>query len=89
MAVKTKRIEIRADPESESRIARAASMRQMSVSSFVLGAAGREAEQVLRETERTVMPTEQFDALMASLDLADHAPRLKEVAQAPRSFERV
>lgn len=79
---------MRADPESEARIARAAATRQMSVSSFVLGAADREAEQVLHDTEQTVMPAEQFDALMASLDVADRAPRLKKEARHRRSFER-
>ncbi|MFO1511291.1 MAG: DUF1778 domain-containing protein [Steroidobacteraceae bacterium] len=88
MATKIKRIEMRADAASEARIARAAALRRMSVSAFVLAAAGREADRVLRDAEQTVMPAEQFDALMASLDVADRAPRLEQAARGRRAFER-
>src|SRR5664280_2523294 len=66
MAVKTCRIEMRADPESEERIAQAAAARQQSVSTFVLAAAVREADMVLARADVTLMPVEQFDALMDS-----------------------
>jgi uncharacterized protein (DUF1778 family) len=88
VATRTKRIEMRADAASEARIARAAAVQRMSVSAFVLGAAGREADRVLRESEQTVLSNEQFDALMASLDVADRAPRLKDTAGDGRAFER-
>ncbi len=88
MATKAKRIEMRADADSESRIARAAALQRVSVSAFVLGAAGREAERVLSEVDQTVMPAEQFDALMASLDVADAAPQMRRVARRKRAFER-
>lgn len=88
MATRTKRIEMRADPESEARIARAAALQQMSVSAFVLGAAGREAERVLSRGDQTVMSAAQFEELMASLDVADGAPRLRKAARAPRPFQR-
>jgi len=80
---------MRADPEREAKIARAAAIRQMSVSSFVLGAADREAEQVLLETGQTAMPSEQFDELMSSLDAPDKAPRMKRTAGTRRAFERM
>lgn len=88
MAARTKRIEMRADAESEARIARAAALQRLSVSAFVLGAAGREADRVLSEADQTVMPAAQFDALMASLDIADRAPQLRKVARRKRAFER-
>jgi uncharacterized protein (DUF1778 family) len=88
MARRTKRIEMRADPESEARITRAAALQSVSVSAFVLGAAGREADRVLSESDQTIMSSEQFDALMASLDLPDAAPRLADVARRPRQFTR-
>lgn len=87
MATRTKRIEMRADPESEAKIARAAALQQLSISAFVLGAAGREAERVLKRDEQTIMPAGQFDELMSSLDVAEDAPRLRKAARAPRSFE--
>lgn len=79
---------MRADEESEARIARAAALRRMSVSAFVLGAAGREADRVLSEVDQTVMPAEQFDVLMASLDTGDRAPQLRKAARRKRAFDR-
>lgn len=69
---------MRADPESDALISRAAAAEQLSVSAFVLGAAVREAERVLGRADQTLMPAEQFDALVASLDAADRAPRLTQ-----------
>lgn len=88
MAVRTKRIEMRADAESEARISRAAALQRVSVSAFVLGAANRAADDVLSHADQSVMPAEQFDALMASLDVADRAPQLRKVARRKRAFER-
>lgn len=88
MAVRTKRIEMRADAESEARISRAAALQSVSVSAFVLGAANRAADDVLGQVDQTVMPAEQFDALMGSLDLADRAPQLRRAARRKRAFER-
>jgi uncharacterized protein (DUF1778 family) len=88
MALKTHRIEMRADPESEELIARAAALRKESVSAFVLGAARREADVLLARADLTLMPVEQFDALMASLDTSDEAPALRRAAQERRRFTR-
>ena len=64
---------MRADPASEERISRAAHIQDLSVSAFVLGAATREADRVLGRADQTLIPAEQFDALVASLDRADPA----------------
>ncbi len=48
----------------------------------------RTGQRVIRVAGQTSMPTELFDALMASLDIPDRAPRLKKEAVGPRSFER-
>jgi uncharacterized protein (DUF1778 family) len=80
MAAKTRRIEMRADPDSEARIARAAALRSESVSAFVLGAAAREANVVLARADVTMMPAEQFDALLDALDTPDAAPALRRAA---------
>ena len=88
MAAKTSRIEMRADPDSEARIAQAAAMLHLSVSAFVPSAAVREADIVLARADTTLMPAEQFDALMSSLELPDEAPRLLEAATRPRRFSR-
>jgi uncharacterized protein (DUF1778 family) len=88
MAVKTRRIEMRADPDSEQRIAQAAAARRQSVSTFVLAAAVREADRVLARADVTLMPAAQFDALMDSLEIPDQAPRLLQAAGRPRRFTR-
>lgn len=87
MAVKTRRIEMRADAETDRRIALAAQMTRQSVSAFVLGAARTEADRLLAEQD-TTMPAEQFDALIASLDHADPAPALSRIGAQPARFQR-
>jgi uncharacterized protein (DUF1778 family) len=87
MAEKSRRIELRADPETDRRIALAAQMTHQSVSSFVRGAARVEADRLLAEQD-TTMPAEQFDALIASLDHADRAPTLSRLGARPAAFDR-
>jgi uncharacterized protein (DUF1778 family) len=88
MPARTKRIEMRADPDSEALITAAAAARRMSVSAFVLGAATDEAGRVLGRSDLTLMPADQFDALVAALDEPDEAPRLASAAQTPRRYRR-
>jgi uncharacterized protein (DUF1778 family) len=88
MAAKTQRIEMRTDPVSEERIVLAAQAAHMSVSAFVLEAATSAADRMLARSDTTVMPAEQFDALIASLDVADEAPQLSQLASRPRRFIR-
>jgi uncharacterized protein (DUF1778 family) len=85
---KTRRIEMRADLQSEALIARAAAAAGQSVSAFVLGAAVREADQILARADTTVMSAEQFDALIATLETPDRADRLATAASAARRFVR-
>lgn len=86
MAVKSRRIEMRTDPDSEQRITKAAAVRQESVSAFVLAAAVREADHVLARADVTPMPAEQFDELINALDTPDPAPALTRTAARPRRF---
>lgn len=88
MAARTKRIEMRADPQSEALIARAAAAQRLSVSAFVLDAAAREASRVLGRADQTLMPADQFDALVGALDQADAAPRLRAAAEGRRRYRR-
>ena len=88
MATKTQRIEIRADAESQERIIRAASVVHESVSAFVLNAATAAADRVLARADRTLMPAEQFDALLATLDEPDEAPALARAAARRRRYAR-
>lgn len=88
MSVKTKRSEFRADEQTLDRIQRAANAVHEPASEFVRKAALARAEEVLRQELVTVMPAEQFDALMASLDAADPAPNLAAAARKRAAFTR-
>ena len=81
-------MEARVDPETDELITRAAELMQESVSGFVIRAARAEADRMLARTDVTVMPAEQFDAVIGSLAEADSAPTLARVATRPRWFAR-
>jgi uncharacterized protein (DUF1778 family) len=70
------------------RIAQAAAALRQPVSTFVLGVAVREADMVLAGADVTLIPAEQFDALMASPEIPDQAPRLLSATSRPRRFTR-
>jgi uncharacterized protein (DUF1778 family) len=88
MATRTRRIEMRADPESEALISRAAAAQRVSVSAFVLDAAAREASRVLGRADLTLMPADEFDAFVGALEHADPAPRLAAAAAGGRRYRR-
>lgn len=89
MATKSKRIEVRIDEDVLAHIQRAAGIAQEPVSDFVRKAAYSRAEEMLRDNLITVMPAEQFDAMMATLDEPDDAPRLMEAARKRQVWRRV
>lgn len=88
MAVKTRRIELRAEQATLDRIQHAANLVHEQTSEFVRKAALQRAEEILREELVTAMEPAQFDALMSSLDAADDAPRLAAAAHKPAVFTR-
>jgi len=76
------------DPEIRERITEAAAASHESVSGFVMLAARAEAERVLGRNDVTLMPAEQFDVMVASLDVGDQVPNLSRAAARERRFER-
>lgn len=88
MAAKTERVEFRTDEASLALIQRAAGVVHEQTSEFVRKAALGRADDVLRRGLVTVMESEQFDALMSALDMADAAPRLAAAAREPEVFTR-
>ena len=59
------------------------------VTSFVLQAATRAAEEELAVKRETLVPSEFFVELLAALDAPDEVPgELRELARRPRAFER-
>lgn len=65
---KTARIEVRIDPEREALLKHAASLTNQTLTSFVLDAAERRAEQVVAEHNTTVVPSAFFDRLFDALE---------------------
>lgn len=68
MAERTDRIEARVEPERAERIRYAAALAHTSVSSFVVDAAFKKAEEVIGEERETVVPSDFFDSLLEVLD---------------------
>ena len=85
---KTRRFEARLDAETDDLISQAAALVGQSRSAFVVDAAREAADRTLARADVTLMPAEQFDAMMASLDVPDDAPRLQKLLAGPRKFRR-
>ncbi|MGQ0775654.1 MAG: type II toxin-antitoxin system TacA family antitoxin [Pseudonocardiales bacterium] len=88
MSLKTERLEVRVDAATKERIEAAAARLDQSASTFVVHAASAEADRVLARSENTIMPAEQFDALLAALDIPDDAPVLTRLVQRDRKYHR-
>lgn len=88
MTIKEARLDFRLDPDAKARIERAASLSRESISAFVVHAATDAADRVLARADLTVMPADQFDALLAALDAADPAPALTSLGQRDRRYVR-
>lgn len=88
MSVKTERLEVRVDATTKAHIEDAATRLGQSASAFVLHAATAEADRVLARADATMMPTDQFDAMLATLDTPDEAPSLARLAQRERRYHR-
>ncbi|HEV2360594.1 MAG TPA: DUF1778 domain-containing protein [Acidimicrobiales bacterium] len=65
---KSARIEVRAEPELEALLKQAASLTNQTLTGFMLDAAEHRAREVVAEATTTVVPSDFFDRLIASLD---------------------
>jgi uncharacterized protein (DUF1778 family) len=83
MALKTERIEARAESTVVERIRMASEIQQTSLSTFVVEAAMEAAERVLESNQHTLVPDEYFDMLIRALDSPSVTiTRLEQAAQA-------
>jgi len=67
-SARTLRLDARADAETHALVQQAAGLVGETVSTFVLTAARDRAEKLVARADRTLMPADQFDAMLASLD---------------------
>lgn len=92
MASRTDRIEARLEPARAERIRFASELAHTSVSGFMADAAAEKAEQVIAEHAYTLVPSDYFDEILASLDDPPVAiPQLVAAARrtrAKRPFRR-
>ena len=82
------RLEARIDPELDDLITEAAERLHVTKTTFVTDAIREAALKVVARTEVTVMAPEVFDAMMASIDVADESPELEDLAALPRVVTR-
>ena len=82
------RLEARIDPELDELITEAAARLNVTKTAFVTGAIREAALKVVARTDVTVMAAEVFDAMMASIDVADESPELEDLAALPRVLAR-
>jgi len=76
--MKTERLAARVTPAELDTIKRAAELEHLSPSAFMVRSALREADEVLTRADVTYMPPDQFQQVMATLDIPDEAPRLAQ-----------
>jgi len=87
-ATKVDRVEVRVTRQTRDQIAAAAEKVNESTSEFMRNAALDRAEKILALSSRTLMPPEQFDAMIQALDMPDRAPNLEKLAAERRRFSR-
>ena len=81
---KSQRIEARVTEDDARVIARAATLLNASVSSFVVDAALEKAETVVARADRTIMPAAQFEEMVSALDDPTPVPELVALINRPR-----
>jgi uncharacterized protein (DUF1778 family) len=88
MSTKDTRLELRVSKDDRELIEDAANYLDENVSDFTRTAALQRAQQILARSNVTLMPADQFDALMGSLDQPDEALELARAIAQPRRFRR-
>lgn len=83
---KTERIELRVSADDKDAIVAAATLEQTTTTEFVREAVLRRVQHVRARADRTLMPAEQFDALVAALDVPDITPNLARAFAHRRQF---
>lgn len=83
---KTERIELRVSADDKAAILAAADMEHTTATDFVRGAVLDRVRHLQARADRTLMPAEQFDALVAALDVPDDAPRLAHAFSRAKRF---
>lgn len=84
----TGRFELRIDETTDRMIAEAAELMHTTRSAFVADAARQAAETVIARADVTLMPSDVFAAMMATLNRPDESAELATLAALPRRISR-
>lgn len=87
-SIKTRRLELRTDENTDELITEAAELLHVTKSAFVTDAARRAAQKIIARSDITLMAPEIFDSMMASLDIPDESPELAALSKLPRRIVR-
>jgi uncharacterized protein (DUF1778 family) len=86
---KTERIALRATARERELLYEASRIQESTLSEFVLGAATAEAENVLADRTRFVLPPAEWDRFVEQLDRTPvDKPRLRRLLKGPREGEK-
>jgi len=88
MAVPKARLEARIDAELDELIEHAARQLHVTKTAFITGTLREAAMRVTARAETTLMDDRVFDAMLASLEVADDSPALADLAALPRRITR-
>jgi uncharacterized protein (DUF1778 family) len=83
---KTDRIELRVSADDKAAILAAADLEQTTATEFVRGAVLDRVRHLQARADRTLMPAEQYDALVAALEMPEDAPSLARAFARDRRF---
>jgi uncharacterized protein (DUF1778 family) len=87
IGTRTERIEARLAPDRRDRLQLAASIENVSLSTFVVNAALAHAEEVLATAQTTSVPSSYFDDLLQELDRID--PPNKKLVKAKKQLDSI
>ena len=87
-SLKATKVQLRLRPAQKAAIARAAQLRQTSLSNFMLEHAYEAAQQVLAEQTDIVLPSSEWKAFCKALDAPPQSiPALKKLLTEPSVFD--
>jgi uncharacterized protein (DUF1778 family) len=87
-SVKATKVQLRLRPDQKAVLARAAELRQTSLSNFMLEHAYEAAQEVLAEQVDIVMPSAEWAAFCKALDAPPRSiPALKKLLNRPSVFD--
>lgn len=87
-AMKTRRLEVRTDEQTEQLVADASALLHMSKTAFIEDAVRTAARRVVARADVTMMSADVFDSMMRAIDEPDDSRALADLARTPRLIGR-